>query len=240
MLHTTDYLYNLRRDWYGKARGVVFFVAAVVLVLYLVLRFVTHPVMVGSASMAPDLPEGNLVFVTPLAGPPTSPFALAGIDRGDVVLVKNRGALPVSPLLERLDAAVAFFTFHAYSVVNPRGLSSLSPTLSRVAALPGDRIFMKDNILYVRTPGAPAFVSEFELTSARYNTTTKPFPAHWDATIGVPANFAEFTLAPDEYFLLADERSSAFDSRIWGPVRGTDISGKVYLRYYPLSALKVY
>jgi signal peptidase I len=41
------------------------------------------------------------------------------------------------------------------------------------------------------------------------------------------------TLGPDEYFLLGDSRASAADSRIWGPLRGADLTGRVTYRFWP-------
>ena len=35
------------------------------------------------------------------------------------------------------------------------------------------------------------------------------------------------TLAPDEFFLLGDNRESAKDSRYFGPIKGDEIEGKI-------------
>ena len=39
-----------------------------------------------------------------------------------------------------------------------------------------------------------------------------------------------------DYFLLADDRTSSVDSRIYGPVTKERIGGKAFLRYFPLSS----
>jgi signal peptidase I len=190
--------------------------------------------------MQQDLAPGNMVFVTPLIAPRPLPYAFAPVARGDIVLISPRGTKVHNELLDRFEAIIAFFTFHHYSPTNPRGLSSLSPTISRIVALPGDSIYMKNNILYVRTGNEQDFVTEFELSSSHYNITTTPFPSQWNSDIGIPGDFPALTLGSDEFFLLADDRSSFFDSRSWGPVNAQDIIGKVWLRYFPLNRLALF
>jgi signal peptidase I len=216
---------------------VILFIVALLLLLWGVLRFVTFPVKVGSVSMQQDLAPGNLVFVTPLIAARPLPFAFSQVARGDIVLISSRGTKIHKPFLDRVEAVVAFFTFQHYSPTNPQGLSSLSPSISRIVALPGDSIYMRNNIIYVRPAGEENFVTEFELSSRRYNTTTTPFPSPWHSDIGVPGDFTTITLGSDEFFLLADDRSSFLDSRIWGAVNAQDIIGKVWLRYFPLNRL---
>jgi signal peptidase I len=241
MKHNTDYLYNLHRKMYIQIRSMILFLLGLLLFLFVVLRFVTFPVKVGSDSMQQDLAPGNLVFVTPLIAARPLPIAFSKVDRGDIVLISPRGTKVYKAFMDRIEAIIAFFTFRRYSLTNPLGLSSLSPSLSRIAALPGDTLYMKDNILYVRPAGEENFRTEFDLAEPRrYNTTTTPFPSLWHSDIGVPGDFPAFTLGSDEFFLLADDRSSYLDSRIWGPVNARDIVGKVWLRYFPLNRLALF
>lgn len=48
------------------------------------------------------------------------------------------------------------------------------------------------------------------------------------------------TLKDDEYFVMGDNRMFSSDSRVWGPVKNTDITGKVLLRAWPLNKISVY
>ena len=49
-----------------------------------------------------------------------------------------------------------------------------------------------------------------------------------------------FTLGPDEYFLMGDNRVNSLDSRSFGPIPADQIVGRVVLRYWPLDQIAVY
>jgi signal peptidase I len=49
-----------------------------------------------------------------------------------------------------------------------------------------------------------------------------------------------FTLGPDQYFLLGDNRANSLDSRSFGPIPASQLVGRVVLRYWPLKQVEVY
>ena len=49
-----------------------------------------------------------------------------------------------------------------------------------------------------------------------------------------------FTLGPDEYFLMGDNRANSLDSRSFGPILASQLIGRVVLRYWPLEQVEVY
>ena len=49
-----------------------------------------------------------------------------------------------------------------------------------------------------------------------------------------------FTLGPDEYFLMGDNRVNSLDSRSFGPIPASQLVGRVVLRYWPLEQIEVY
>lgn len=48
------------------------------------------------------------------------------------------------------------------------------------------------------------------------------------------ANTRNVTLKADEYYVLGDNRNVSLDSRIFGPIRRSDVVGRVWLRGWPL------
>ena len=48
------------------------------------------------------------------------------------------------------------------------------------------------------------------------------------------------TLKNDEYFVMGDNRSASLDSRIFGPIKRTDIVGRVWLRGWPFDRWTIF
>jgi signal peptidase I len=234
MARKYDYVTQRRRELYAKIRDTILYAVVVIAFVTFVLHFLTFPVMVQSVSMEPDFRPNSFVFVTPLVASVAEFPVIATVDRGDVALVSHGERTKVSFPRKFAEEAFSFFSARRFSLSNPQHFVSLSPSLSRVVGMPGDTIYMKDQVLYVKPKGAAQFYTEFELSPKKYNTIVKPAPLDWNGAIGVAGQFTEITLLSNEYFFLSDNRSSSVDSRIWGPVAGERIVGLAWLRYLPL------
>ena len=94
---------------------------------------------------------------------------------------------------------------------------SQSASMRRIVGLPGETVQIMDGTVYIN--GYPL--------EEKYRSG--------EMTYGGTAASA-LTLSSDEYFVLADNRSNNFDSRdsTVGPVQGSDIIGKVWVRLKPL------
>ncbi|MBJ7472892.1 MAG: signal peptidase I [Solirubrobacteraceae bacterium] len=87
--------------------------------------------------------------------------------------------------------------------------------VKRVVGVPGDRIEVKGGHV----------VRNGRLLS-------EPFAEDCDGEI---CNLAEFTVPPDAYFVMGDNRDDSSDSRYWGPVPREQIIGRVFGSYWPPS-----
>jgi signal peptidase I len=93
--------------------------------------------------------------------------------------------------------------------------------IKRVLGLPGETIEVKDNSIYVNGAALKEqyIPSDFETAAGKY-TKNKPV-----------------LLGPNEYFVSGDNRPYSSDSRAWGPIQKSDIVGKAFFRYWPLSEM---
>ncbi len=205
--------------------------------------------------MAPTVLPGDRLLATPLAfGPRTLFGKLRGVSRparGDVVVVEPNYAKRLGFWALLSDSLVRFVTFQLVSpayapATGPEtkkpttsgsaksdGIPS-APTLQRVVGLPGDTIRMDDFVFKVKIAGSDQFLTEFELSSNRYDISHEDAPIGWKADLPGSGQMEERVLGKDEYYLAGDARSSSSDSRLWGPVRLDRFDAKVLLRYWPL------
>jgi len=47
-------------------------------------------------------------------------------------------------------------------------------------------------------------------------------------------------LAPDEYFMMGDNREASSDSRVWGPVKERYLLGRPVLRLFPFNRIEIW
>jgi signal peptidase I len=195
---------------------------------------------VSSKSMSPTLQPGDLVIVTPLAyGPKTVLGKLPGLrhpERGDLVLAEPPFAIKRGFWPAIVDSFVRFVTFQRFSLLG-RGPAAVltGPTIQRIVGLPGDAIEMANYVFKIKPAGAEHFLTEFELSSTRYDIASSPRIEGWKDGFPASGSMAERTLGKDEYFLAGDARSLSSDSRLWGVVKSDRLLGLVILRYWPPS-----
>ena len=221
--------YTVRKDFEKKVTFVSFYVICIFIVLNLLLTFVVFPVRTESLSMAPDSSEGTCVLCSPLK---------RSLSRGDVVLVSS-GAIAVGRKVLG-DVFVRFFTAQQFSVITGRKNMGANPCLRRIVGLPGDTLYMRDYVMYVKPSGSDYFLTEFELVKKPYNVSIMAAPALWDSSMGVCGSFDEVTLSDGEYFVLGDYRNSSVDSRLTGYVSEKNIKAAAFATYFPLSRFKLY
>jgi len=224
--------YSLKKEKKRQSLFVILYILFVILIINSILKFVIFPVRQISQTMIPDIKEQSLVMVLP--------FLKNNCERGDVLLVEsyNEDNLPKSKKFIKL--LVAFLTGQQVQLYEDKNYPGSKAHLRRVIGLPGDTIYMRDYVLYIKPEGEKHFLTEFEVIKNKYNVTFYTAPANWDSSLGVKGSFEQITLKEDEYFLLGDNRKSASDSRLWGPVNKDSLCGKAIFCYFPFKNFKIY
>ncbi|MCR5763366.1 MAG: signal peptidase I [Treponema sp.] len=225
-----DYSFELRRI---RSRRITFALSVVIftfLFISLFLNFILFPVHVKSDSMESDIAKGSAVFITPLIRTPK---------RGDVYYISRMDNVTGTLFQKAANTIVKFVTLQKFYPFGYTDRMSGKPFLRRVLALPGDSIYMKDYVLYIKPKGEKLFLTEFELTQKAYNTNIYSVPAEWE-NIGVSGFMKEITLGNNEYFVLSDNRIECSDSRLWGPVKADRLKGRALLEYFPFNKIHLF
>ena len=212
-------------------------------------KFLLFPVSVSSESMKPLIDSGDIVMVTPLASvkpveggiPVLSSIAhCIDLKRGDVVLVSPAIEKDASLLKKAANSIVKFVTFQRRSIIEKSNLVTESDSVRRLVGFPGDTLYMKDCVLYIKPQNTSHALTEFELSDSQYDIFIEGTDASWSREIGFPGEMDTVVLKDDEYFVLADDRSHGIDSRYYGPVNGKNIKGRLVFRYWPVKNFSLF
>lgn len=99
--------------------------------------------------------------------------------------------------------------------------------IKRVIGLPGEQIQIKDGQVIIFNEARPeGFTINEQYLSGDLIT--------------FDSSDIKVTVGPDEYFVLGDNRSASKDSRSFGPVNRSFITGKVLFRGWPLNEVTVF
>ena len=222
--------YSLKKEARHRAFSIIATVVLIFVVLNLILHFVVFSVRQTSDSMENGIVKNSCILF----------FPYKKIQRGDVVLVEPKGKAEFSRFEKILNPFLTFFTAQQISFSKIHNLMGAESQIRRVIALPGDTIYMRDYVLYIRPSGEKFFLTEFELIDCAYDVSITASPALWDASLGVIGSFDEMTLESDEYFVLGDSRNGVLDSRLWGPVKRANIEASAIFQYFPLNEIKIF
>lgn len=100
--------------------------------------------------------------------------------------------------------------------------------IKRVIGLPGEKIKIKDNKVYVYNDQYPNGIA---INEDIYLSEEEQTP-----NLGK----TEFILEKDEYFVLGDNREASLDSRRFGPVSRRLIIGKAWIRGWPFDKITIF
>lgn len=92
--------------------------------------------------------------------------------------------------------------------------------IKRIIGLPGEIVKIAGNEIFIKKVGA----TEFEKLDEQDITKDFSFTAEW-------------TLLPDELFVMGDNRKNSLDSRYFGPIKKDTIIGRAFVRLLPLTTI---
>jgi len=87
--------------------------------------------------------------------------------------------------------------------------------IKRVIALGGDTVELKANVVYVND-----------------KPVNEPYVVFKPVPLADDGNFAKFNVPEGSVFVMGDNRNNSSDSRVWGPVRISEIKGKAWRIYW--------
>jgi signal peptidase I len=100
--------------------------------------------------------------------------------------------------------------------------------VKRVIGLPGDRLRIKENIVYIQARGEPGFTALDE-----------PYVVHKypDDLPDLLKNFGPIDIPDGHYFMMGDNRDDSLDSREWGLVPRANIVGRPVVIYWSFAGV---
>jgi len=116
--------------------------------------------------------------------------------------------------------------FEAPDDPNTDGVKDL---VKRVIGLPGETVELRDGQVFVDGD----LLEEPYLAAGEVTRPTQNFAGDCEP----PASDSTCVVPPDTFLVLGDNRDQSKDGRVFGPIRESDIVGRVFVRIWPLGDL---
>ncbi|MEX1007504.1 MAG: signal peptidase I [Acidimicrobiia bacterium] len=188
----------------------VVLVVAAILIALVIKQFLFQAFYIPSRSMVPTLEVGDRVLVNKLS------YDLHDVNRGDIVV----------------------FEAEPNQDWQRAGIDDL---VKRVIALPGETVTeCQTGRLCIDGRLLKEGYLPKETATDLYHGTVDPNSNQPDAAIrGCAANSPKggCTVPAGEYFVMGDNRNESSDARDHGPIKGSSIVGRVFVRIWPLNRL---
>ncbi|RPI77694.1 MAG: signal peptidase I [Desulfobacteraceae bacterium] len=203
----------------SKSNGREWVEAAIIALLLVVFirTFLAEPFRIPSGSMIPTLVPGDRILVNKFIYGPKIPFTDQYIAR---IKKPQRGDIVV-------------FKYPKDENLN---------YIKRVIGIEGDRIEIKNNILYIHSKkietkniGKYAEDNGYNDKSIEYLFDVDHFILTKDST---HQDFGPIDVPKDHFFVMGDNRDNSQDSRVWGFVADNKIKGKAFMIFWSWPQLK--
>jgi signal peptidase I len=186
----------------------------IIIVAIFIITFAAQPFRIPSESMEPTLLVGDFLLV----------------DKQSLGTVDAAGLLP-SASIKRGEIIVFHFP------IDPK-----MHLVKRVIGLPGDRIRLHDDRVYINGVALTEPYAVYRSTPPdnfrdnfpRLQVADPEVDFRWWSKMHSLVDHGELIVPPDSYFVLGDNRNDSEDSRYWGLVPRSAIVGKPFLIYFSL------
>lgn len=102
-----------------------------------------------------------------------------------------------------------------------------TPFIKRVIGLPGDTVEIRDDGL--------VYVNGVDLEEPYLYANEEGIPEPTTAAL----DQRMWVVPADQLFVMGDHRQSSADSRVFGPISRSDVIGRAFLRYWPISTVGI-
>ncbi len=172
----------------------------------LIQMFLFQPFRIPSGSMIPTLDVGDRIVVNKLS------YKLHDPNRGDVVVF-------TTPDCEGAGTA---------DWANCTIVGNYADLVKRVVGLPGDRIAIADDRVYIDGE----VLSEPYVRPGATTVAQPPFGCEFPGTPDEP-----YVVPDDMVFVMGDNRSDSLDSRCFGPIPESSLVGRAFVVIWPFRHL---
>ena len=122
--------------------------------------------------------------------------------------------------------------------------------IKRCIALAGDKVEIKDKVLYVNDVEMQEPYVNYEDSEIYKNFnlygSQEEYQKAWEqgefATLPIAFvrdNFGPVIVPEGHYMVLGDNRDYSFDARFWGPLPDKYLKGQALVNYWPLKRIKI-
>ncbi|OJF75955.1 MAG: signal peptidase I [Treponema sp. CETP13] len=235
-----EYAYQRRKRSHKLLLKLLLTIIILFIIIQIGFSFFIKPYRILTNDMEPQITKGSAVFILPKAEKRPSVFNSASVKRGDIIILNAKTSSKVSKLKLLGTKFCSFITFEQHSPNNNTAMLTSNEGLYRIVGMPGDSIYMKDYILYIKPEGKLHYLTEYEVLEKKYDLKISKTPKNWNKSIGVPGNTEKKVLGENEYYLLCDNRVSGIDSRFFGSIKSNRIAGKLVCRYFPFNSISFF
>lgn len=236
-----DFSYEMKRKLHHKITSVILFILILLIVISLIIKFLLFTVIVRSDSMNPSIEKYNAIIVSPWVTPNNVFFAKSNIiKRGQIFVLNPKYTRKLNFGETIVDTFCRFFTFQNFSPYDLDKRMTSSSLVRRVIGLPGDSVYVKDFVVYIKPAGTSHYLTEFEVANKSYDVIIDKTSSNNPGNINLLKDTNEIVLKENQYFVLCDNRSVGVDSRLWGPVSQKQLRGRVIYRYFPINEFESY